>query len=206
MPASLSSEAPFKRGSTPYEGGTIDTNDLVGVQWEGQEWIFNDVNPHTGVQRTESQVRCRAVRNVSGITLLPGQLVQFSTTAGVYGTRVIGYSNATAGEGYPVDEYLSSTTGCPNNDMCWIVIDGPAVIKTTMAGDAGNLIPVGSWVVAATAAASTHSTTAGRVEVQVLTGATALLANQVQNRVGRALTARTTANTNTDTLYYVGKW
>lgn len=198
---------PFERGKTFYQGGTIDTADLAGLNLEGKEYIVEDIHPTTGAIRTQQYVKLRIVRNVSGVALLPKHGVVFDTTnAGKYGGRVIGYSILTAGESHPVDEYLNATTGCPNNDLCYIVMEGPGVVLTTKDGDASNVIALGGWVVAATAAASTHSTTAGRVEVQDLTGATALLAEQVQNRIGRALSAKTTANTNADLLVLVGRW
>jgi hypothetical protein len=196
---------PFARGETFYNGETIDANNLGGENLEGMEWVFEDVNPNTGRQRTESPVRCRVVRNVSGVALLPGLLGNFQDTAGVWGRRINGYAITTAAEGVPIDEYLPAA-GVPNNDLFWVVIEGPAVIRTTTLATAACLIPVGDWVVASTAAASTFSTTAGRVEVQSLAGATAVLADQVLNRIGRAITGRTTAETNTNTLYYVGKW
>lgn len=196
---------PFEQGATFYNGGTIDSNNLGGTNLEGMEFVVEDFSPSTGVVRTGMYRRLRIVRNVSGVALLPKMLVRFDTTAGKVGTRVIGYARTTAAEGYPVDEYLP-TAGCPNNDLCYIVIEGPATVITQKAAGAPGVIGVNSWVVASTAAASTHSTTAGRVEVQDLTGATALLADQVQNRVGRALSAKTTANTDADLLIACGHW
>ena len=75
----------------------------------------------------------------------------------------------------------------------------------TSVADMSADVAAGGWVVALTAATS-GATTAGRVAPQVLTGATAALAAMVQNRIGRALTAKTTANTNADMLVLVGKW
>lgn len=206
---------PFSRGSTWYDGDTIDSNNLGGVELEGMEWVFEDTNPNTGVWRSGRPVRCRVVRNSSGVALLPKLLATFSVTAGQYGKRVAGFSHLTpatgsgsvsrpGNEGYPIDEYLP-TAGAPANDLLWIVIEGPATVITSMS-DAPLDLAVGGWVVAQTAAASTHSTTAGRVLAQALTGATAVLGEAVQNRIGRALTARSTNTTNTDTLVDVGHW
>ena len=65
--------------------------------------------------------------------------------------------------------------------------------------DETNVIDELEWLVAETAAAST-GTTAGRVIPQDLTGATAVLGGQILNRIGRALSAKTTANTDADLL------
>jgi hypothetical protein len=85
-----------------------------------------------------------------------------------------------------------------------VVMEGPAVILTDLAGADNNVLNVGTVVVALTGATS-GATTAGRVAPQDLTGATALLADQIQNRIGYALTAKTTANTNADVLVDVTK-
>lgn len=73
------------------------------------------------------------------------------------------------------------------------------MMLTDLAAGANNLIPEGTVLVALTAATS-GATTAGRVAPQDLTGATAALGLQVQNRLGYALSARTTAQTNTTIL------
>jgi hypothetical protein len=194
---------PFDRGETFYQGDTIDTNNLGGVELEGMEWVFEDVHPRTGIKRTGRPVRCRIVRNVGAAALLPKRLCRFVLTSGLYGLRVDGYATTTAAEGYPLDEYLPDA-GLAVNDLGWLVMDGPAVCLTPLADGSADLT-VGNSVVAITGATS-GATTSGRVENQVLTGATALLANQVQNRVGRAMTTRVTNSTNTDILVDVGHW
>jgi hypothetical protein len=195
---------PFGRGETFYNGSTIDSGDLQGVNLEGKEWVFEDINPTTGVQRSAKYVRCRVVRNTAAIALLPKRVVSFEADGLEYGCRVDGYSTTTAAEGFPLDEFLP-TAGLAINDLGWIVIEGPATVLTDIAAAAGNVVSVGGWVVALTGATS-GATTSGHVAAQVLTGATALLAAQVQNRIGRALSAKTTANTNADILIDVGKW
>lgn len=195
---------PFQRGETFYNGETIDANDLGGTQLEGAEWVFEDIDPDTGIQRTERPVRCRIVRNTAATALLGGRLVQYEAGAGEYGARVDGYATTTAVACAPLDEYLPSG-GVPVNDLAWVVIEGPAEVTVTLAAGATSNFSVGDWMVAATAATS-GATTAGRAEQQVLTGATQPLADQIQNRIGRALTARTTANTGSTVLVDVGKW
>jgi hypothetical protein len=196
---------PFARGET-FDPDNIDSSDLGGDQLIGKEWVFEDVNPNSGVVRSNRSVRCRAVRNTSGIALLPKRLAKFSNTAtaGVeYGQEVDGYATTTAAEGYPIDEYLPAA-GVADDDIFWLVMEGPAVVLTALSDLAADVTP-GDWMVNITGATS-QSTTSGRLLGQVLTGATAALANQVQNRVGRALSAATTQNTNTDLLVDVGHW
>ena len=194
---------PWGRGESFYNGGTIDSNDLGGVNLEGKEYVFEDVNPTSGVVRSGMYVRCRVVRNAAAAALLPKRLVRLQATAVLNGGRVDGYATTTAAEGYPLDEYLP-TAGLPVGDLGYIVVDGPATLLTSIA-DMSADIAVGGWVVALSAATS-GATTAGRVHPQVLTGATALLADQVQNRIGRAMTAKLTTGTAADILVMVGKW
>ena len=208
---------PFGRGETWYglsPAPAIDSANLGGIQHEGKIWKFEDVTVSasgaTGARpaRSNRDVYCMCVRNVSGIALLPKRLVTLQKT-GTDGKfflgRVDGYATVTAdGPAYPVDEFLTSA-GVPNNDLFWIVVRGPATVLTDIAAAAGNVINVGDSVVALTAATS-QATTAGRIAAQLLTGATALLANQVQNRVGRALSAATTSNTAADLLIDTITW
>lgn len=194
---------PFQRGSTWYDGRTIDSNNLGGEQHLGKIWVWEDVDySSAGGQkslRSNKRVVTMAVRNKAAAAILPKFLVTLQRTAGNYTGCVDGYATTTADDdAYPVDEFLPSA-GCPVNDICWVVIEGPAVCVTDLAGGADNLIPVGTRLVALTAATS-GATTAGRVKPQDLTGATALLGNEVMNRLGRALSAKTTGQTNGDVL------
>lgn len=203
----FSENPPFPRGGTFYNGGTIDSNNLGGTNLEGSRWYFPDQDlsvAGTRKTRTNRVVTCMIVRNVSGIALLPKRLANLQASGLNFMGRVDGYATTTAALGYPIDEWLPAA-GVPANDLFYIVIDGPATVLTDIAAAAGNVIAVGGVVVALTAVTS-QSTTAGRVSVNDLTGATALLANQVQNRIGYALSAKTTANTNADLLIDVRKW
>jgi hypothetical protein len=197
---------PFARGETFYNGGTIDANDLGGLNLEGKEWVFEDQNPNADTARSNKYVRCRVVRNTAAIALLPKRLVRFERDASnpdEWGRRVDGYAAVTAAECYPVDEYLPAA-GVPVNDLFYIVVEGPAVILTSLSNMTAN-IDSGGWVVSITAATS-GATTAGRINTQDDSGGTTPQSLQIMNRIGRALGAVTTAQTNTDVLIEVGKW
>ncbi len=198
---------PFGRGQTFYNGGTIDSANLGGLNLEGKEWLFEDMDYSSqalGVARTNRYVLCRCVRNVAAAALLPKRLASYQATAGNYTQRVDGYATTTAARvAGVVDEWLPAA-GVPVNDLFWIVIEGPTLVITDLAGGANNVWNIGDVAVALTAATS-GATTAGRPAPQDLTGATALLGNQIQNHLGRALSAKTTANTNADLLMDVVK-
>lgn len=195
---SRDNDLPFAVGST-Y--GATSASD--GAQFEGREYTVDDVNPATGARRSNKRRRLRVVRNTSGGALLPKRLVTFKATAGSASVgQVDGMACVTAARAYPIDEYLPAA-GCANNDLCYIVVEGPAVCYTA----AGSLsaISVGSEVVAATAATS-GAATAGRVNLISLTGATSLLADQIRNRIGYAMSAVTANNTDSDLAVDVGRW
>lgn len=186
---------PFSRGETFYNGGTIDSADLGGINLEGKEWVFKD-----DIRNTGFDVRVRVVRNMAAAALLPKRLVTFKNDA-YYGRRVDGYATLTSVNAYPVDELLPAA-GVPIYDLFYIVVGGPALVKTDIASSANNLINIGDTLVSLTAATS-GATTSGRVAPQDLTGATAPLGKQVQNRLGVAMSAQTTGNTDNDVLLFI---
>ena len=195
---------PFARGNTFYNGLTIDSNDLGGPQLLGHEWVFDDrestQTASSGAVRSSQFVTTRAVRNLSGFAVLPKRAVKLDAL----GENIVGYALTLAESRVAlVDEYLLSA-GCPNNDICWVVVEGPAIGLTALEGTGVNVITAGDRLVAQTAATS-GATTAGRLVPQTLTGATSPLADQIQNAVAHAVTARTTANTNADVLVIVSR-
>lgn len=212
----------FGRGETMFGGTPTATQITESAHFEGQEKVFEDVNwsnSALGAKQLRSgrSVTCRCVRNTSGGNLLPKRLVTFEadSSADDYGKRVDGYSDVTAERAYPVDEFLPAA-GVENNDLFWIVVKGPAEVLTDIAAAAGNVINVGDRVVALTAVTS-GATTAGRVRnyptvaaaTNTTTGIDAALLeaqNNLAGVLGRALTAKTTGNTNSAILIDVGKW
>ncbi len=104
-----------------------------GITWDqvpddavGMVHDFPDVNwdDSTGVKtkNTNSTVRCRLVRNVSGGTLAPALLVDYKT--GSFLTEVDSLSGTTSYPAGMVDEFVPSA-GVPDDDYFWIVVDGP---------------------------------------------------------------------------------
>lgn len=210
---------PFPRGDTYYgPDRTIDTADL-DTKLEGMEWEFEDLDYSvTGAKpsRTGRLVKCRLVRNVSGIPLLPKRCVTYQKSAGNYYKRVDGYSTITADSvAGVVDEWLP-TAGVRNNDLFWMVVEGPTECLNDLDAVTGTRIDVGNLLIALTAVTS-QATTAGRVRAvnptaastfTELTGLTVSEANTTDgtalaiaaNIIGRALSARTSANTNSGVL------
>lgn len=172
----------------------------------GREWCFKDLDYGQATQphRSQHDVRCRLVKNSSGVALLPGYAVSFK--ADTNRSEVDGYARTTAQSGIAiVDEFLPSD-GVPDGEYFWVALDGGPAMCKMPASEVAD-VSEDDILVALTAAASTHSTTAGRVTKQDLTGATDVLANQIQGAIGRALSAVSSSSTNNDILVFLkSKW
>lgn len=188
---------PFPRGSTFYGGGTIDSNNLGGVNLEGKEYRFEDTIYGTG-----QYVVARIVRNSGTFALRPSRLVTFDTS--YIGQRVNGYATTSFAAAVPVDELLPAA-GVPANDLFWVIMQGPCLVLTDLAGGANNVITAMDPLVALTAVTS-GSTTAGRVATAQTAGATTNTRDGIINIVGRAMSAATTAQTTAGLLMYAHRW
>lgn len=185
--------------------GQSDASSILGRQ-AGREFCFDDYDYDSMPnRRSHHQVRCRLVKNSSGITLEPKRLVTFKD--GTNRTEVDGYATTTAADGKSVvvvDEWL--TDGVPNGEYFWVAIEGPSLVLTDIAGGANNLIPEDTILVALTAATS-QATTAGRVKPQATTAAPDVLIKEVNGAFARAMSAKTTANTAADILAFLSnRW
>ncbi len=133
--------------------------------------------------------------------------VQYQLTAGNFGKRVTGKVATDGGYGYPVDPRLPAA-GVPVNDLFYIIVSGPTLCKTPLDGAGPNVFAIGDILTNLTGVTS-GATTSGRVIKQQLSAATTaaadINASQFNNVVGRAMSAATTANTNSDLLVQIGR-
>lgn len=182
----------------PPPGKTYGSSSTTGVSvgLEGTEKIFADVDYSTTgavkTKRSGNDIRAVLVRNVSGITLNPKQGVTYAS--GYQGRRVDGYHRLDGGicSGI-VDPFL--VNGAPNNDLFWLIIEGPCVCTKDTSG---NAVIKDDYVVAETAAASTFSTTAGKIKSIITTSNQTFAASYALNAIGIAMS--TSATTNADIL------
>lgn len=167
-------DPPFALGQTL---GVTSTSQ--GTGWVGAVKQFPDVNPSTGVRRTNRVKTCIAVRNTSGVALLPKRVVSFA--AGSL-SAVDGYTRDTGlPAGGIVDEHLPAD-GVANNDVFWLTIQGPTEVKVGV----GLQAAVDTTLVSLTAAASTASTTAGQAQTAANTF---LPVNYIGRALGPAVTS-----------------
>lgn len=187
----------FPMGSTWYNGGTIDTSNLQGVNYEGKEYIIED-DPPTGppTHRTYKYKRLQLVRNWStgSVALLPKRLTNYA--AGFHGRRVDSYSYLNAMPAYPVDEYLPAA-GVAYGDLFYIVIEGPALCLYDLAGT--TAITEGDAVMALTAATS-QATSAGYVAEANFAATTTTGSLAANCQLGWAMSAVTSGNSGTGIL------
>lgn len=199
-----------QRGETWYSGGTIDSNNYSGVQLEGQIKVFEDVDwgssQNVKPARSARKVACMLVRNTSGVTVYAKECVKVDPAT----QRITGKCNVLAEEAFLVDEFLPST-GVPNGDMCWVIVAGPAMGKTPMTGAEfqaasivkGDKLYAGTTSGGSTAAGTT--TPAGRLNAATFTALTTIAQAQAiidagVNLIGKAMSARTSGETNADIL------
>ena len=193
---SRSNKIPFPRGRAAFQG---DTTTLVAdtaamAHLEGQIVYLTDTAVATPEKRrSNNDVVAKVVRNDSGGVLYAGEACKWST--GYFGTRVVESSaqwNAVCGF---VDDHIPAG-GVQDNDLFYLIIEGPAVVATKASGTAhaGGNFTQGGLMYA--------SDEAGHVEGfasnygDLLNNGSGAFA--VTNSVGRVIT--TAANTSTTAL------
>ena len=151
----------------------------------------------------QAMTTCILVRNRSGIALLPKRIVKWKS--GSEGKEVDGYCavdfECVAGV---VDEHLPAA-GVPANDLFWIAVKGPSLVLTDLANSAANVHAVGRPFTALTAATS-QATTAGRAQAFAVTTTVTSVMSIAFNKIGRAMSAKTTNQTNADLLVNLDIW
>lgn len=190
------------RGKTYFGGSPSSSTDGAGVL--GVMMDFDDVTPGSGVRapRSNRRTTCILVRNASGIALLPKRTARWKS--GSKFKEVDGYTTTTAAEAAGViDEHLPAA-GVAANDLFWLAVKGPSLMLTDLAGGVNNSVALNDVLIAMTAVTS-QSTTAGRIAPWGLTATSTqttdgTYTNYLLHYLGRALSARTTANTNADIL------
>ena len=186
----MSGEAnlPFSRGKTYFGATPADSNDGGAIL--GQEFEVNDT-----VYGTGRKIRVRAVRNATGVTIYGKALALLNAL----GTTIIGIARTDAARPVaPIDELLPST-GCLSNDICWVVVKGPALCKSQIAVADANVVAAGDLVNCATINVSTLAvTTGGRIKTRVLSSAVTAAQTESEGVIGRAISSIATSGV-TDT-------
>lgn len=185
--------------------GTLINGDKLGLVVEFKTFS-QDVRRRGSPTRPSQGISIYAVllRNTSGGVLLPKRMALLSATAGYKPLQeAINYASSRGERNCVlVDPWLPSA-GVAANDLFWGIVGGPAIVLTPIAGSAfAGDIAVGNHLVATTGT-TTGATTSGRLGNVTIANATdAQGAYDAMASVGRALSARTTGETNADLLVY----
>lgn len=203
-------DAPMGLGQTltgKDSDGNLFHTDKLGLIYEFP--TFNASGDNRGQKARPGggrQIRAVLLRNTSGFTLLGGRLGLLDTTAGYGGVQnVVGYAAALAPFGVVVIDPFVDANGIVDDDLFWGIIQGPVLCKTPIAGASFNGdVAVGNKLIGVTGT-TTGATTSGRVGNASLANATSAQSafDQACALVGRALSARTTGETNADILVEV---
>lgn len=167
-------EPPFARGETYFNGSVIDISnlsDLGGLSYEGREYEVEDSQHGSG-----SVVRLRVVRNMNATAVTGGQTLLHDSTAGKWNCRVNGLSTALADPVLVADE-LQLSSGVPQYDLFYVVVDGP--VKLNQPASVAAALTIGDRVV------SKGDT--GSVIKADFSGATSVLAGQIFNQIGTVI-------------------
>lgn len=188
----LQVDPPFGLGQTL--GLTTPNDSLVGISGSyGDNWVgtvkeFTDVSPVTGVVRSNRRKVCVAVRNTSGIALLPKRVVRLAGTGTALFGAADGYASTTNEELVGVvDEFLPAS-GVADKDVFWVTVSGPTEVAVALSGTDVAVRDRLSVITAATSGA----TTAGRVTVSPLSAATTNAGNNGIGVIGYACSAGAT--------------
>jgi hypothetical protein len=126
----------------------------------------------------------------------------------------VGYTRLPGEKGFPIDELLPVVTsssgvlqdigGCANDDICYVVVSGPAIVLTSMANYAADVdaqTPLNTLT-----AVTSGATSAGRLDSRTLVAATLDASATMRNITeqdgvfGVMMTQALTAATNADRL------
>jgi hypothetical protein len=208
--STIFSDPGWRRGTTLLNRELIDldgdSKPVAGKELVGQVKIFQDVDPSSGVRKSNRLVYCVAARYTGSTSLSaatePGKVFAFVTT----GTAMTADSSGNVQNGplaefsavattthvntnyggYGVlDEYL--TEDVRQNDVVWLVVKGPTSVQSS-----GTAIAAG--------AAIEVTGTAGRVTTKATAGATVVGIQLAGASVGGTAGALVRVNLHSDRI------
>jgi hypothetical protein len=199
-------DPPFELGATlsgKDSDGNLINREKLGMMWDFYTVPVNAQRGKKAFPGGGKRIRCVALRNVSGVTLLGKRLGLVSKTSGYAGVQEVdGYSATLAVKPVVAIDPFLPATGVADDDIFWGIIGGPVELLTpTSGGDFGSNIAIGDALIAAVGAGITN-VAAGRVAKIQLSGATDATGAvaQIPGIFGRALQAAATTATDTAIL------
>lgn len=151
--SAVSTVLDFEKGQT-FFGGTVPSGVTIPAGLLGKRVVALDSRYGTG-----RPITMVAIKNSSGIALLPGRVAKLKLSA-PYLTEVDGYTMSPQENGVIIDDQLPSA-GVANGDIFWGIMEGPVVVSTPLQTFPTGDIAIGDLISAYTAATS-QGTSAGR--------------------------------------------
>jgi hypothetical protein len=192
----------LERGTTLYGPTATIPTAVQSKGILGRRHVSKATNPSNAVvRRSQEDVHCIIVRNSSGVTLYPGQLVVWKS--GCRGTEVGSVSYETLCEVAGVVDDMLPSSGVRNGDVFNLIVKGPCLALLSRTAAEAN-ISEGDILYAVTAATS-QATTGGRFTNWVGTFTSTetedgTILKMAINNIGRAISAATTADTGSQRL------
>jgi hypothetical protein len=199
---------PMELGQTL--AGTDSDDNLINSDKLGLRYVFPAVAT-TGTirgqkgRKTGRTITAMLVRNTAAFAILGKRVVKL-TEAGGYGdlSAVNGYTCVKADDHCAFSDPGLPSAGCAANDIMWVILEGPTtVLAPHVGGGFDKAIAKGDPLVAATGT-TTGTSDEGRVSVGGVLAGGSLAATEAyihaRNNLGRALSARTTGETDGELL------
>ena len=165
---------------------------LVGLEFEATFPAENTAGSMAVGLKDAARIRVRVVKNGSGGSLTAKKAVRYSTTDGEWGQVVAGHANAA----YQKDVHLVDPLvgSVPDGKLFYVVVGGVTIAKThtTLA----NAISVGDRLATENGGGLVKAVLPGTPSAQDAF-------DRAQATIAVAMEARTTSQTDTDTLVYV---
>lgn len=201
-------EPPMELGET-LQGKDADGN-LINGEKLGMVYTFpasrfsNTIRGNKG-RLTGKVIKAILLRNEAGFAVLGKRTAKLKEGGGTGDVEAVDGYCAVKADAHLVftDPYLPAA-GCADDDIFWGILEGPTLVLSPFEGGGfDKAIAVGDPLVGATGS-TTGTSGVGRVSVGGVLAGGSLAAtdayNQARNNLGRALSARTTGETNADIL------
>jgi hypothetical protein len=204
----ITPEPPFEMGTTL--AGKDSAGNLINGHHLGARYVFPASRLTSQIRGNKSRLTGRtitvmAVRNEAGFAVLGKRAVKLKESGG-YGDfeAIDGYCAVKADAHVVFSDPNLPSAGCADDDIMWVVLEGPTIVLSPFeAGGFDKAIVAGDPLVGATGS-TTGTSGVGRVSVGGVLAGGSLAATEAyahaRNNLGRALSARTTGETNADIL------
>jgi hypothetical protein len=202
------SEPPMELGLT-LKGEDADGN-LINGDKLGMRYVFPASRLTGNIRGSKARFTGRSitamlVRNESGFAMLGKRVAKLKESGG-YGDfeAIDGYCAVKADAHCVFTDPFLPAAGCADDDIMWVILEGPTTVLTPFeAGGWDKAIVAGDPLVGATGS-TTGTSGVGRVSAGGVLAGGSLAAteafNHARNNLGRALSARTTGETNAELL------